>query len=101
MKWRVVVTGLGLLSCLGNDPESFFQSLIDGVSGITPHPDIPKYPVGWVAFNPEVHFSKTELLSLDRVSQFALITTRQAVAMASLNANDIERAGILYGTGFG
>lgn len=48
-----------------------------------------------------MHFSKTELLSLDRVSQFALIATRQAVAIASLNANDIERAGILYGAGFG
>ncbi len=101
MKRRVVVTGLGLLSCLGNDPESFFRNLIDGVSGITEHPDIPKHPVGWIAFNAEEHLSKMELLSLDRVSQFALHASRQALAMARLDKNDIEQAGILYGTGFG
>lgn len=101
MKRRVVVTGLGLLSCLGNDPDSFFRNLIDGVSGITQHPDIPKHPVGWIEFNPEEHFSRTELVSLDRVSQFALTASRQAVAMAGLDINEIERAGVLYGTGFG
>lgn len=101
MKRRVVVTRLGILSCLGNDPESFFQRLIDGASGIRVHPDIPKHPVGWIDFNAADHFSKSELLGLDRVSQFSIVATRSAVEMANLADNHLVQAGILFGTGFG
>ncbi len=98
---RVVVTGMGILSCLGTNPETFFKNLVNGKSGIVLRPDIPRHPVGWIDFNPEVHFSKTELLSLDRVSQFALVASRQAITMSRLSLGETERCGVLFGTGMG
>lgn len=96
---RVVVTGVGILSCLGDDPDLFFDRLTSGVSGISMHPEIERHPVGWVSFSPEEHFTRTELLGLDRVSQFAVVASRQAVKHAQLPLDNGESIGVLFGTG--
>lgn len=98
---RVVITGMGLVSCLGSDVNEFFDNLVMGRSGIRLHPDIPTHPVGWVDFKAEEHFKKLDLLSLDRVSQFSLVASKQAVAMAGLDLGRTDRYGVLFGTGMG
>ena len=96
---RVAVTGVGLVSCLGNDPDAFFDNLVAGKSGLRLYPDLGRHPVGRAQFAPERHFTRTELLGLDRVSQFAIVASRDAAANASLATVDKERLGVFYGTG--
>jgi 3-oxoacyl-[acyl-carrier-protein] synthase II len=96
---RVAVTGVGLVSCLGNDPDTFFDNLVAGISGLRPYPELGRHPVGRAEFAPECLFTRTELLGLDRVSQFAVVASREAAESAGLAAVDKERLGVFYGTG--
>jgi 3-oxoacyl-(acyl-carrier-protein) synthase len=105
---RVVVTGLGAITPLGNDVGSFFDALIAGRSGIRkldePWSDssIPRI-VAPIVQNLDSNFSKLKLISIDRVAQLSLLATRQAVVQASiaLVGEISERAGIFWGTGMG
>lgn len=105
---RVVITGLGILSPVGNDKDTFFANLLAGHSGIryldagaAGRPGLSI--AGVVDFEPATHFSKMQLTGLDRFSQFALVAARQAVADAGLDftAEDPCRAGVYMGTGLG
>lgn len=96
---RVVITGVGLISCLGNDPDTFFDNLVEGKPVLRPYPDLGRHPVGRAQFAPEQHFTRTDLLGLDRVSQFAIVASREAAANADLTAVDKERLGVFFGTG--
>ena len=113
---RVAITGIGLVSPLGNDPEAFFTSLVRGRSGIVTlaappvalagkplagHPG--KHVGGAVTFDGASHFPAPKLRMLDRVSQFALVAAAQAVSDAELRFNDSDRqrAGVFVGTGMG
>ena len=78
MKHRVVVTGLGVVSPVGLAPADFYANLASGRSGIRSLPGDETVVAGIVAFNAEDHFSKLELIVLDRFSQFAL--SRSAIA---------------------
>ena len=109
---RVVVTGIGVVSPLGNAPGPFFDSLINARCGIgridapwaaslaTPH-------AGLAHCNFEAHFPKIKRSSLDPVSMLALLTARQAAAQAGvdelLRTDEAasERAGVYWGTGMG
>ena len=109
---RVAVTGLGVISPLGNDPSTFFSSLAAGRSGIgrllrpAGGHVIPK-PMAHigaaVSFDPADFFPVAQLRMLDRVSQFALAASAQAMRNANLVMDQIDRqrAGVFIGTGMG
>ena len=105
---RVAVTGLGVISPLGNDVETFFDSLVRGRSGVRrlegPFPERMLCRVGApVAFDGAAHFANAKLRMLDRVSQFALAAAAQCVRDSRLDVSAIERAraGVFVGTGMG
>lgn len=101
---RVVVTGLGVITPLGNSPEAFFSNLLSGKTGIAIHPTqhLPR-AVGTAEFLPELHFNKMQLLGLDRVSQFAVVAARHAAAQAGFNPAVAlgDEVGVFLGTGAG
>jgi beta-ketoacyl-acyl-carrier-protein synthase II len=106
---RVAVTGLGLLSPLGHDKEVFFDALMSGKSGIkrlkTDFVDELDCKIAAYIddFDPMAHFAKNQALTLDRVSQFAVVATKHALADAQidLSQEDLDRIGIYLGTGMG
>lgn len=113
---RVAITGIGLITPLGTDVESFFDSLTRGRSGIarltgpmaTRRGDDWSSPPrthigGAVAFDAVQHFPGPKLRMLDRVSQFALVAAAQAVRAAGIVWDDVDRqrSGVFLGTGMG
>ena len=108
---RVAITGMGIVSPVGSGCENYFSSLLAGKSGIK-FLDVA-FPTGTeqvlaggIAFNPEDHFTRAKLLTLDRVSQFALLAARQAMQQAGLGDTGLavyspERFGVTLGTGSG
>jgi 3-oxoacyl-[acyl-carrier-protein] synthase II len=113
---RVAVTGLGVISPLGNDSSAFFASLAAGRSGIGRLPPpagghtgavVIPHPITHIgaaaSFDPADFFPVAQLRMLDRVSQFALAASAQAMRDANLAPNQIDRqrAGVFIGTGMG
>lgn len=109
MSKRVVVTGVGPVSPVGIGKEKFWQSLINGVSGIDLITcfDASSYPTriaGEVkGFDPAAFFDKKELRRLDRFSQFAIVATQLALedAKLKLNISLIEQTAVIVGSGIG
>ena len=106
---RVVVTGLGAITPIGNTLTDYWDSLMAGRSGIGPITrfDAAKHNcriAGEVkGFNPEDFVSKKDAKRMDRFAQFAVAASKQAIADAALEIND-ENAhdiGIIIGTGVG
>jgi 3-oxoacyl-(acyl-carrier-protein) synthase len=105
---RVAVTGLGVVSPLGNSAEEAFASARDGRSGIHPldAPFANRLVAPLVAsarFDGADHFEPPRLRMLDRVSQFALFAANQAVGEARIDLAQVDhrRAGVFVGTGMG
>jgi 3-oxoacyl-[acyl-carrier-protein] synthase II len=106
---RVAVTGMGLLTPLGHDPETFFSNLMAGKSGIrrleTEFVDqLDAQIAAWIGdFDPLAHFAKNQAATMDRVTQFAVVSAQKAVADAGLDLDkeDRERIGVYLGTGMG
>ena len=105
---RVAITGLGLVSPLGDSPDIFFTNLLAGKSGIA------RIKADWVEqldnkiaaqadFDPTEHFTKQQIAVMDRVSQFSVYTAQQALKDAGLKLQraDLQRAGVYLGTGMG
>ncbi|WP_404408690.1 beta-ketoacyl-ACP synthase II [Jeotgalibacillus malaysiensis] len=107
-KRRVVVTGLGMVSPLGNDVETTWQNIIDGKSGIgeltrLKQEDFPAKAVAELKdFNIEDHIERKEARKMDRFTQYAIVAAREAVKDSSLNiASNAERIGVWIGSGIG
>ena len=106
---RVVVTGLGVISPLGNDSDSLFSRLMAGESGIrevtTEGPKGRDTNVaGTAAFDPALYFPAPQRLDhLDRVTQFSLAAAATAVKDAAIEITDDlrPRSGVSFGTGMG
>ena len=106
---RVVVTGIGVLSPLGNDTERLFASLMEGRSGIVAvTTEGPKGPHtnagGLVHFEPADYFPpQRKVDQWDRVTQFSLAAAAMAVKDAGIEFSDRtrNRAGVSFGTGMG
>jgi 3-oxoacyl-[acyl-carrier-protein] synthase II len=106
---RVVVTGLGALTPIGNTPEAYWQGLVQGVSGagnITLF-DASKFKTQFACelkgFDPLSFLDKKEARKLDRFTQIALVVSDQAVADASLSGEHInkDRVGVVFASGIG
>ncbi|MDA5107833.1 MULTISPECIES: beta-ketoacyl-ACP synthase II [Brevibacillus] len=109
MKRRVVITGVGVISPVGNDAQTFWNSLLEGKSGIGritafDASDYPTQIAGEVKdFNPEAYMDKKEIRRTDRFVQFALAATKMAMEDAKLEitAENAERVGVYIGSGIG
>ncbi|RLB84982.1 MAG: 3-oxoacyl-ACP synthase [Deltaproteobacteria bacterium] len=106
---RVVITGMGIVSPIGNDLETYWNSLVSGCSGITMlhdrYPDQLKYHFAGQVFdlNTEAFFSKKQLRRMDRFCQFATIAAKNAWhdSTGDLNKNFQKNTGVIFGTGIG
>ena len=109
---RVAITGLGIVSPVGTGKDAFFASLLAAQSGIRSiEMDFPtgaeSVLAGSIDFNPDTYFAKAKLLTMDRVSQFALVAAREAMAHAGLTNPSTwggltpDRFGVSLGTGSG
>lgn len=108
-KRRVVVTGLGAVTPIGNDVETAWQNAINGVSGVGPltRVEIEGLPAKVAAelkdFNPENYMDRKEARRMDRFTQYALASSFMAVKDADLTINDENsaRIGVWIGSGIG
>lgn len=109
MKRRVVISGMGALTPIGNDVETMWNSIVNekcGIEAIT-HFDTTDYKVKLAAevkdLNMEDYFEKRDLKFNDKFTQFARIASKQAMQDAALNVNEIDadRFGVMIGSGIG
>ena len=106
---RVVVTGLGAVTPVGNTPEETWQSLVAGKSGAAPitHFDTSKFKTHFACevkgLNVNDFIDRKEVRKLDRYTQLALISAMQGVKDSGidLEKEDKERIGVVYGVGIG
>lgn len=106
---RVVVTGLGSITPIGNNLEEYWQNLIQGRNGVEKvtlfDPSLYACQIGAEVkgFDPHDYLEKKEAKKIDRFSQFGIAASLQAVADAQLVINDLnaDRIGVLIGTGVG
>ena len=106
---RVVVTGLGVISPVGNTLQEAWSSLVQGKTGAGPLTlfDASKYPTRFGAevknFDPQLYLTPKESRHSDRFVQFAVAAAKQAVADAKLDISkeDPVRVGVWIGTGMG
>lgn len=106
---RVVITGMGALTPLGNTVDDYWNGLINGVSGAAPITqfDASKFRTRFACevknFEPTNFLDKKEARKIDRFSQFALVASDQAMADAGLNKDNInpDRIGVVLGSGIG
>jgi 3-oxoacyl-[acyl-carrier-protein] synthase II len=110
MKRRVVVTGMGTITPVGNDVATTWQSLIEGKSGTAPITkfDASNFPVKFAAevkgFNPLDYMERKEAKRADQYTQYAVAAARQAMTNANLverNGMDPDRIGVIIGSGIG
>ncbi|MCE5099465.1 MULTISPECIES: beta-ketoacyl-ACP synthase II [Staphylococcus] len=106
---RVVITGMGVLSPIGNDAKTSWKNALNGVSGIDEitRLDTSAYKVHLAGelkdFDIEDHIDKKEARRMDRFTQYAVVAAREAVKDAKLeiNENTADRIGVWIGSGIG
>lgn len=106
---RVVVTGLGALTPIGNDVESTWKNAVDGVSGAGPitHFDSSKFKTQFACevkdFKPEEHFDRKKARTLDLYAMYALVAAEQAIHDADLDNENVDknRIGVIFAAGIG
>jgi 3-oxoacyl-[acyl-carrier-protein] synthase II len=112
MASRVVITGLGVISPIGIGVSEFWKSALAGRSGITAIPSLGWFPMsdyrsrvaGQIHnFSPEQYLSTMQASRVDRYAQFALVSSKEALADADLNmAKEApHRVGVIVGAGMG
>jgi 3-oxoacyl-[acyl-carrier-protein] synthase II len=108
-KRRVVVTGVGAVTPLGNDVETTWKGIIEGKSGIGPltRVNAEEYPAKVAAqindFNPETFMDRKDARKMDRFTQYAVASALMAVEDAKLTITDenANRVGVWIGSGIG
>lgn len=105
MKQRVVITGLGVISSIGNSVEEFWHSIVECKSGIGPIKSIDTSLIRFAngaevkKYNPLDHFSQKEIDLFDLFSQYALIAAREAVADAAIEWTEESKSRTCIVTG--
>jgi len=106
---RVVVTGMGALTPIGNNINDFWKALVNGTSGAAPITrfDTGKFKTKFACelknFDPLQHLEKAEARKYDLFTQYALIATAEAIRNAGINFDQLnkDRIGVIWGSGNG
>ncbi|PZF72486.1 beta-ketoacyl-ACP synthase II [Taibaiella soli] len=106
---RVVITGVGALTPIGNNVPDFWQNMLKGVSGIAPITrfDTSKFKTKFAGelknFDPLQHIEKSEARKYDLYTQYAVIAVEQAVKDAQIDFESMNRnrIGVIWGSGNG
>ena len=106
---RVVITGLGALTPLGNTLPAYWEGLLSGTSGAAPitHFDSSKFKTQFACeiknFDPLNFMDRKEARKCDRFAQYALVSTDEAITDAGLDfeKEDRDRIGVIWGAGIG
>ena len=108
-KRRVVVTGIGALTPIGNNLQDYWENLIKGVSGAAPitHFNAENFKTKFACevknFNPTDFLDRKEARKMDQFCQYAMVTAEEAFLESRLNIDEInsDRAGVVWGSGIG
>ena len=100
---RVAITGLGVVSAVGQDAAEFFANLAAGKSGVSLLATSPNTVAASVKFDADAHFTKMQLTTLDRFAQFGVVAAEQAVRDAGLEDAQLQaaRVAVYFGSGIG
>ena len=106
---RVVVTGFGAITPIGNNAKEYWENLLKGQSGAAPITlfDSTNFKTRFACevknFNPLDHFEKKEAKKMDRNTQLGIVAAREAVAHAKLIEDNVDkdRVGVIWGSGIG
>jgi len=106
---RIVITGLGALTPIGNNIEAYWQGLLKGVSGAAPITRFDaskrrtRFACELKGYREEDHFERQEARKMDPCSQYALVVCEEALKDAglALEKEKSERIGVIWGTGIG
>ena len=106
---RVVVTGLGALTPIGNNIEEYWNALVNGVSGAAPitHFDASKSKTRFACevknFNPTDFIDRKDARKMDKFTQYAMVASDEAIADSNLDLDTINklRVGVIWGAGIG
>lgn len=109
MKRRVVVTGLGAITPIGNNVGEYWNGIKESKNGIDEitlfnHENLKVKMAGEVKdFNPTLYMDRKESKRMDRYTQFAIVSATEALADSKLNLDNInkQRVGVLVGSGIG
>ena len=106
---RVVVTGMGALTPIGNNVQEYWQGLKNGVSGAGPitrmNPE--KFKTRFACevknFDPLAHFDRKEVRKMDLYTQFAMVAADEAITDANFDLEKLDRnrVGVIFGSGIG
>lgn len=106
---RVVVTGLGAITPLGNSVSEYWTGLLNGVTGSGPISRFDtthfktKFACEVKNYNPEDYFDRKEIRVYDHFAQYAIISAKEAISDARLipEQEDLDRIGVIWGAGIG
>ncbi len=106
---RVVVTGLGALTPIADSTPDYWNALLQGVSGAAPITkfDVSEFKTRFACelkgFNPLDHFDRKEARKYDPFTQYAMVSTAEAVEDAGIDLDKIDkdRVGVIWGSGIG
>ncbi len=106
---RVVVTGLGALTPIGNDAKTTWENAVKGVSGAGPitHFDCSQFKTQFACevkdFNPADHFDRKKARQLDLYAMYALVAADEAIADANIDSEGVDknRVGVIFAAGIG
>jgi 3-oxoacyl-[acyl-carrier-protein] synthase II len=109
---RIVVTGMGVVSCFGNNVDNFYNSLLEGKSGIVPITQFPceDFPTRFAGsinnFDPEAYLDKKQARRVDKFIAYAVAAGKESVKSANLDDAALaklykNRCGIIIGSGMG
>lgn len=111
-KKRIVITGMGVVSCFGNDVDEFYNNLLAGKSGAAPITEFPceDYPTRFAApikdFDPGEYVDKKQARRVDKYISYAIVSGKKALESGKLNEEALaklnkKRCGVLIGSGMG
>ncbi|MFA5195289.1 MAG: beta-ketoacyl synthase N-terminal-like domain-containing protein, partial [Bacteroidales bacterium] len=106
---RVVVTGLGAITPIGNNLRNFWESLLNGVSGSAPITrfDTSKFKTKFACevknYDPNNFFDRKETRKIDLFTQYALVSAQEAMADSKIDTSliDLDKAGVIWSSGIG
>lgn len=111
-KKRIVITGMGVVSCFGNDVDTFYQSLLEGKSGAQTITDFPcddlstKFACGINDFDPGDYIDRKQARRIDKFIAFTMVAGKKALENSGLVGESLDklnkpRCGVLIGSGMG